>query len=315
MRRQGGALLRWACVTAAACGAFAALAGATTPSSQDFSAFLVQGYDEMARQRGADDPRASYFYRRATLAAQGGTLLPADPDKRVLHSSTLREADFARRQLLHRLDAGARQKQPLLAAIAQVNFDCWVASAPSQSGSPNSDECRRRFYFAFAGLSSGGSDVLPEDSPDAQPRALGPTMTASASDPGQPAPPATRRLILTPRANLSSNTAAGKPTATRLADANGSEPRYEPEDQSSLGRLIQSLLQETGCNPKVGNCVPLSFTGPSADLLIRDLRDGGPDGNGAAGGDGVAGDAAGSEDGNGKGKGNGRGNSHGKGPG
>jgi uncharacterized membrane protein YgcG len=124
-------------------------------SSSDFSAYLVQGYRQMAAaaERSADGGAlSSYFQQRWGLVAQGGVLAPEDPTSHALDSWTLHEAAFARRQLVERLDAGARQRQPLLAAIAQVNFDCWVAPAPRRIIQPDRDECRRRFYFAFAGL-------------------------------------------------------------------------------------------------------------------------------------------------------------------
>jgi hypothetical protein len=53
-------------------------------------------------------------------------------------------------KLLARLDGGARQRQPLLAAMAQV-----ISTVGSRlcSAFPT-EECRRRFYFAFAALST-----------------------------------------------------------------------------------------------------------------------------------------------------------------
>jgi hypothetical protein len=242
--------------------------------------------------------------------------LPAELDKQVLDSGALREANFARRQLLHRLDAGARLRQPLLAAIAQVNFDCWVAPVPKAGGSPKGDECRRRFYFAFAGLAPGGSDLPPEAIPTEDTGSPGPIIAASASDLAPPQPPATRQLIVTPATNASSTSSAGRSKGVGLASASGPETLYSPTDRRSLARLIQRLMNQTECDRKVGKCVPLGFTGPSADLLIRDLRDSGPDGNGASGGDSVAGSAVGGGDeGNGRNKGSVHGNGHGKGPG
>ena len=319
MTMQGGAPLR-GLIAAAACGAIAGAAWSAKLPTQDFDTFLVEGYSQMAEAGpSANEARAAYFHERAGLAARGGVVLPTSPDAQALDSWTLREASFARRQLVHRLDAGAREKQPLLAAIAQVNFDCWIAPGSKKGGGPNSDECRRRFYFAFAGLTAGGSDLPPESAPTEIAGASADMTATPGADTEPSQPPATRPLIMAPPATANPTT-GGSSTGVRLASANGSAPsgsetQYSPADQGSLARLIQSVLRQTKCNRNDRNCVPVSFTGPSADLLIRDLRDGGSDGNATGGAEGAAGDAQGGGGGNGGGKGNGHGNGHGKGPG
>jgi hypothetical protein len=254
--------LRQACGVAAVLGLITHSAWAAQPHPQDFNSFLVEGYGQMANAgRSAHDPRQPYFRERAALAARDEGILPVDPDKRYLDSWSLREADFARRQLVLRLDAGARQKQALLAAIAQVNFDCWAAPLPRQFSAPDRDECRRRFYFAFAGLVPGGSDLSPEDSPDG---AAGATVAASARQTGA------RPLIATPAATASasaSSTGTGRPNWAR----------------PSLASIVLGGSQQIECDRNGQNCVPLAFTGPSADVLIHDLRGVGADNDGAGG--------------------------------
>jgi hypothetical protein len=150
---HSGAALRWAWIGAAICCLVASASWAANSVSQHFNDFLVEGYSQLAVAGGGEsDPRASYFLGRAALAAQGREVWPADPNKSALDYQTLREASFARHQLVHRLAIGARQRQPLLAAIAQVNFDCWIARLPKEVRRSESDECRRRFYLAFVGL-------------------------------------------------------------------------------------------------------------------------------------------------------------------
>jgi hypothetical protein len=332
--------LRQACGVAAVLGLLTHSAWAAEPHPQDFNSFLVEGYGQMANAgRSAHDPRQPYFRERAALAARDEGILPVDPDKRYLDSWSLREADFARRQLVLRLDAGARQKQALLAAIAQVNFDCWAAPLPRQFSAPDRDECRRRFYFAFAGLVPGGNDLLPEGSPDG---AAGATVAASARQTGA------RPLIATPAATASasaSSTGTGRPNWAR----------------PSLASIVLGGSQQIECDRNGQNCVPLAFTGPSADVLIHDLRNIGLDSAGAdnagapnagaIGGEAIAANAGSSQvgagnsvsssaaaagntvssstvsssptasggtspsSGNGRGKGKGHGNGHGKGPG
>jgi hypothetical protein len=262
MTWRAGSALRQACSVAAVVGLMAESVWAAQPPPQDFNSFLVAGYSQMANAgRSAHDPRQPYFRERAALAARDEGILPVDPDKRYLDSWSLREADFARRQLVLRLDAGARQKQALLAAIAQVNFDCWAAPLPRQFSAPDRDECRRRFYFAFAGLVPGGNDLLPEGSPDG---AAGATVAASARQTGA------RPLIATPAATASasaSSTGTGRPNWAR----------------PSLASITLGGSQQIECDRNGQNCAPLAFTGPAADVLIRDLRGVGADNDGAGG--------------------------------
>jgi hypothetical protein len=127
---------------------------AQSPSSAKFDAYLAQGYRSVGTlaATGGDKQLMLKFRRRAALAARGGHVAPLTLAEADVTSWTNREAGIARQQLVSRLDAGARDRQPLLAAIAQVNFDCWISPLPKRIGSTDGDECRRRFYFALAGL-------------------------------------------------------------------------------------------------------------------------------------------------------------------
>jgi len=170
----------------------------TSPSGLSFSGYLVQGYRQTAEVAARNAPGlAAYFTRRGALAAEDRAPDPAQPEAATLNNWDFKEASFARSKLLASLDGGARARQPLLAAIAQVNFDCWVMPLPEQPGVPGGSECRRRFYFAFAGLappSPAGGETLETvqlRNQTSQPRQLlvqiasagGPGGAASASDP------------------------------------------------------------------------------------------------------------------------------------
>src|SRR5690349_23893930 len=101
MTMQGGAPLR-GLIVVAACGALAGAAWSAKLPTQDFDAFLVEGYSQMAEAApSANEARVSYFHERAALAARGGVVLPTSPNAQALDSWTLREASFARRQLVH----------------------------------------------------------------------------------------------------------------------------------------------------------------------------------------------------------------------
>jgi hypothetical protein len=124
-----------------------------------FRAFLVEGYGALANaaQETGNEERTSFFRHREAMADSGKAIDPATTEENSFHHPASREAAFARAQLLKTLEDGARERQPLLAAIAQVNFDCWVA--PPRRPSADSEECRRRFYLAFVGLKAGSPAI------------------------------------------------------------------------------------------------------------------------------------------------------------
>jgi hypothetical protein len=153
-------------------------------ASDRFEAYLAVGYREISAiaDRNGERALAQHFLARARSAASAQAVAPEAPGVLGLGAWTAREAGLARAQLVARLEGGARQAQPLLAAIAQVNFDCWVAPLPARIGVPGGDECRRRFYFAFAGLRA----VAPQEKP-----ATSGLELAAASGTSAPKPPPT----------------------------------------------------------------------------------------------------------------------------
>ena len=103
--------------------AIVSVTGGSAAESQryDFNRYLAEGYRQMAdvAERSAGHAAfAAYFEQRRALAIHRRPIHPEALDGRNLDAFTLREAGFARRELIARLDAGARQRQPLLAAIA-----------------------------------------------------------------------------------------------------------------------------------------------------------------------------------------------------
>src|SRR5215469_6803724 len=155
-------------------------AAQSAPPSK-FDAYLAQGYrklGKLAARSPGQNQLSAQFHKRALLAASGAGVPPLTPADAGATGWTSREAGTARQQLMSRLDSGARQHQPLLAATAQVNFDCWVQPLPKGIGSTDGDECRRRFYFALAGL---GPSSIREASLTVAPLLLSKRQTASTS--------------------------------------------------------------------------------------------------------------------------------------
>src|SRR6266481_2685830 len=175
-------------IAATICAVFAFSSLHAKSPTPNFSVYLAEGYRQMAavaRRAAADDQVVDYFRKRDAMALRGRLVRPQWPDPDRLDPSILREARFARKELVARLDGGAAQRKPLLAAIAQVNFDCWLVPLPRRLGVPDSDECRRRFYFAFAGLEP---DSQPPSNPPVRVVQL-PSLPAAAADGQAPARP------------------------------------------------------------------------------------------------------------------------------
>ena len=148
--RLSGAAVRWSMGILAASILFSEPAKAAT---SDFSTYLSEGYSQLAGQAGKGSV-AQFYTKRSAAAAAGHAPAPALPvgDGPTADAFGLDEITSARDKLIESLDAGGRQRQPLLAAIAQVNFDCWTRPLPKRKGAPRSIDCYSRFLLAFQGL-------------------------------------------------------------------------------------------------------------------------------------------------------------------
>jgi hypothetical protein len=140
----------------AALAAGTAMAPAKAGTASGFGDYAGRGYAEIAAyaQNQAGNPTlAGYFAARARAAADGDPPAPAEVSRWRLPPATAREAAAARRRLIAALDAGGRERDPYTAAVAQVNFDCWLPQLHARKrGLPGSADCRRRFYVSLARL-------------------------------------------------------------------------------------------------------------------------------------------------------------------
>src|SRR5579862_7394799 len=92
----------------------ATLACASPSSAQGksintFADYLAQGYRQIsaaAQQLPSRNRLPSYYANRSAMAMSGSELSPEMPDARFLDAGTLREATFARRQLIESLQRG-----------------------------------------------------------------------------------------------------------------------------------------------------------------------------------------------------------------
>ena len=143
-----GAAVRWSAAVLAASLLCSPVVQAATP---DFAAYLAEGYHQLAKQAGKG-ALAQFYAKRSVAAAAGQALEPVKPDKPTPDAVGVGELSAVRDKLIESLDAGGRERQPLLAAIAQINFDCWAKPLPKRKGAPRSIDCHSRFLLAFQGL-------------------------------------------------------------------------------------------------------------------------------------------------------------------
>jgi hypothetical protein len=146
-RRLGGGILLAAAILAASI----LLASAQTTAASDFSGYLADGYRQLASKAG-NTSAAQLYKKRSAASAAGQAVEPLQPGSALPDGLTLSEAQEARDKLMEALSSGGRERQPLLAAIAQINYDCWIAPLPKGKGAPRSIDCHSRFLLAFGGL-------------------------------------------------------------------------------------------------------------------------------------------------------------------
>jgi hypothetical protein len=178
----------------------AGAASAAQPGTSDsFNAYVARGYREIATFAATkvDSPAAAaHFQQRAALVAAGGLVEPEAPDQSKLDPRVLSEARAARSQLVARLDHGARLNQPLLAAIAQVNFDCWVVPLPQRAGEPDNSDCRRKFYVAYSRLRAATPVAAAAPSVASPPPVLRPTPLTATPLPANPVPSSSAEVVV-----------------------------------------------------------------------------------------------------------------------
>jgi len=136
---------------------FPSLLSADTGGRAEFSRMLAQGYAEVAKFadiRLHDQSGQSYFANKSDRARALYDVAPEWPTNWSLAPSVQQAMMSDRRLLisaLSRLDAGA---DPKTEAIAQVNFDCWVALSSVSSLGAESERCRHAFKAALQQLGS-----------------------------------------------------------------------------------------------------------------------------------------------------------------
>ena len=124
---------------------------AAAAANLEFSRALGQGYAEIAKFAVAklhDQSGQSYFQNKSDRAQAHYAVDPEWPTNWTL-APALQQAMAKERAILvtalSRMDAGA---DPKMEAIAQVNFDCWIALSSIASLQRESARCRDAFHAA-----------------------------------------------------------------------------------------------------------------------------------------------------------------------
>ena len=135
----------------------AALPLAAATPNHAFSESLAQGYAEIAKFAVAklhDESGQSYFQNKSDRAQANFPVEPEWPTNWTL-APDLQQAMGRERDglmaVLARVNTGA---DPKTRAIAQVNFDCWVALASVPVMQKESARCRSAFRAAMQRLGS-----------------------------------------------------------------------------------------------------------------------------------------------------------------
>lgn len=93
-----------------------------------FNEAVKEGYVQLAAAEwgDVDVPAARHFRRKARDAMVGDVVWPDKVGSRKVPTEYQREAVELRERLVAVLESSARETAPVEAALAQVNFDCWL---------------------------------------------------------------------------------------------------------------------------------------------------------------------------------------------
>jgi OmpA-OmpF porin, OOP family len=120
-----------------------------------FNRYLSLEYLEIAsyeEEQMYDHVDAARFAKKGLAAVAGKTPAPEILADWFLPAEHESELGQARDHLVKKLDGGARELSPRLAAKAQAKFDCWVEQQEENWQIDHIDACRKGFFTAMAAL-------------------------------------------------------------------------------------------------------------------------------------------------------------------
>ena len=170
------------CVTMVALSACAgqqlSMAQKATPQGSEFQNSLSSGYLRLANDeyKEADYTDADYFARRSVSAGNGTTVPLPEVRERDLPQEDAIYVAGAREELAEVLDGGARDKAPVLAASAQVAYECWIQELEENLQPAHIDACRDQLDGLIPALRNAIAEapapaMAPEPAPAPAPAA------------------------------------------------------------------------------------------------------------------------------------------------
>ena len=148
-----------------------------------FTQQLTSEYRELSNyllKVGFDYPDALHFARKGLAAAVGDVVMPEAVVDWNLLPEHIEVLGTARGRLLVAFDLGAREIEPVLAAIAQARFDCWIEKQEENWQMDKILACKNQFMETMAelearlGLARPQMVEAPPPPPEVAPMAVPP---------------------------------------------------------------------------------------------------------------------------------------------
>jgi len=155
-----------------------------SPVGNAFTQRLTSEYQNfVASELGSFDDHADslHYSRKGLAAARGDMVSPEQVSDWQLLPGQAEEMIVARSRLISTFDAGAREMQPELAAIAQVRFDCMIENLEENFQDGEINACKSQFMDSLAQLETIAPAPAPAPAPMAAPEPM-----AFDVDPSQP---------------------------------------------------------------------------------------------------------------------------------
>ena len=134
---------------------------APSASASPFNQALARDYADFASaliNRDGDREDSDYFARKSLAAGRGQIVQPENVGNWAIVTPWDAKEGYpqilnaARARLVRVLDAGARERQPQLAARTQVDFDCWVERMEKSWWTAMTGPCHNEFFANLAKL-------------------------------------------------------------------------------------------------------------------------------------------------------------------
>ncbi len=172
-------LMALAALSLAACGVnYDVMEARSLPNGgAEFHRALQTDYADLAaaEKAEADWGDTKVFVQRARRAASGDTFPPESITARDLPDYSVSTLSDGRSRPVAALDDGARTGLPVMAAMAQSGFDCWMQEQEEDRQPEDIAACRSSFNIALRALEAAA----------ARPAAAAPAPPADPSVPSQ----------------------------------------------------------------------------------------------------------------------------------